>query len=62
MTQPDKYPLGTRLIFITAQIQGVVVPNYKLPGDVCVAWENGQTSSYDPEFLDQYCSIVETHG
>lgn len=66
----DKYPVGARLLFKNSKdygeklIYGTVVPNFKLPGDICVRWDNlsmvliPAISSYDPEFLDEYCEVV----
>ena len=61
----EKYPVGTRLFFKRSKdfgdnlIYGTVIPNFKLPGDICVRWDNdAPVSSYDPEFLDEYCEIV----
>ena len=62
----EKYPVGTRLFFKRSKdfgeklIYGTVIPNFKLPGDICIRWDNdNQTvSSYDPEFLEEYCEIV----
>lgn len=62
----ERYPVGTRLFFKNSKafgemlIYGTVVPNFKLPGDVCIRWDNSEktVSSYDPEFLDEYCEIV----
>lgn len=47
-----KYRVGQKLV--CNEVVGEVVPNYKLPGDVCVLWESGQKASYDPEWLDKY--------
>ena len=51
-----KYPVGTKLI--CSGVGGVVILNYKLPGDVCVKWEYGLESSYDKEWLDKNTEIV----
>jgi hypothetical protein len=54
----DKYPVGTRILFKSANILGTVIPNFKLPGDICIRWDNDRgVSSYDPEFLDEHCEI-----
>lgn len=53
-----KYSPGTTLLYKTAGVRGAVVPNNKLPGDICVLWETGQSSSYDEEFLDLFCEVV----
>jgi hypothetical protein len=55
---PGKYVPGATLLFLGTSIRGVVVPNYKLPGDVCVEWEGGQRASYDVEFLDRHCKVL----
>lgn len=47
-----KYPIGTKLIF--EDIKGVVVENFKLPGDICIEWETGQIISYGHEWLDKF--------
>ena len=50
-----KYQEGTKLIFRcddNSIIRGVVVPNFKLPGDICVTWETTQTVSYEEDWLD----------
>ncbi len=53
-----KYPVGTRLRWNqNLSLKGKVVENFKLPGDICVAWSNGQASSYDEDFLDEHCLI-----
>ena len=50
------FEAGTKLIHTESGIAGVVVPNFKLPGDICVKWENGLEASYDADFLE---SIVQ---
>lgn len=57
----DFYPTGTKLLHTASGIRGVVVENFKLPGDVCVEWENGLATSYDYEFLDTIC-VKERNG
>lgn len=51
-----KYEVGTKLV--CNDIYGVVVPNFKLPGDVCVEWENGLRTSYDADVLDEIAVVV----
>lgn len=62
----EKYPVGARLLFKRSKdygdklVYGTVVPNFKLPGDICVRWDNNTpVSSYDQEFLDEYCEVVK---
>jgi hypothetical protein len=56
--KPEKYKIGTRLLFRGTDVKGTVIPNFKLPGDVCVRWDGDRgVSSYDPEFLDEHCEI-----
>lgn len=58
----ERYPAGTRLIWTAdPSIVGTVVTNYKLPGDICVDWNNGLRSSYDEQFLADNTKKVETH-
>lgn len=55
-----KYQQGTKLIYRCGDgdtIRGIVVENSKLPGDICVEWENGQFSSYDEDWLDENAEI-----
>lgn len=54
-----KYEVGMELVHNDTGIRGIVVPNFKLPGDVCVTWETGFSTSYDPESLDENCSIID---
>lgn len=53
-----KYEVGTKLLHIDTGIIGVVVENFKLPGDICVEWETGLKTSYDEESLDENCCIL----
>lgn len=56
-----KYLEGTKLSFRCEDgelIRGVVVKNFKLPGDICVEWETGQSTSYDVEWLDENVEIT----
>lgn len=52
----QKYKVGQRLLCYF--IHGTVVPNCKLPGDICVKWDNGEFSSYDEEWLDEHAVLV----
>jgi hypothetical protein len=52
-----KYKVGTKII--CQGIKGKIIPNFKLPDDICVEWENGMTSSYDEEWLEEYTIIIE---
>lgn len=54
----EKYSVGTKLVHIETGIQGEVVENFKLPGDICVEWETGFKTSYDAESLDENCQII----
>jgi len=56
-TTPE-YSVGTKLLHTESGIKGVVVTNFKLPGDVCVEWENGLVTSYDADFLDTICERI----
>lgn len=53
----NKYKIGTELL--CNEVKGVVVPNRKLPGDICVERETGQFSSYDGEWLDKNTIIID---
>jgi hypothetical protein len=52
------YEVGTKLV--CNEVNGTVVENVKLPGDICVMWE-GYTSivSYDIDWLDENAKVVE---
>ena len=58
-----KYKDGTKLIYRYEEdgkpgiIRGVVIENFKLPGDTCVKWDTGQVASYDEEWLDEHAEI-----
>lgn len=56
-----KYEEGTKLIYRCEEggdiIRGVVVENFKLPGDICVKWDTDQSSSYDVEWLDEHTEV-----
>lgn len=53
----NKYQVGTKLV--CNEVNGVVVPSFKLHGDICVEWETGQESSYDKEWLDEFAVVLE---
>ena len=57
-----RYSVGTRLVFLDPQsgesFKGEVVPNQKLPGDICVNWETGLFSSYDENWLDKFTMVL----
>ncbi len=57
-----KYQVGQTLLHTGSGIYGTVVSNYKLPGDICVDWDNGLQSSYDADFLDGISTRVETRA
>lgn len=58
----DKYPVGTTLRTRGSRevdtLWGKVIPNRKLPGDICVEWETGQMISCDQRFIDQNFEIT----
>lgn len=57
-TNADKnYTEGTKLM--CDGYKGVVVKNYKLPGDICVEWETGVKSSYDKYWLNENTIIID---
>lgn len=62
MSDDEKYPIGTRLLFrgYGDGCYGTVIPNFKLPGDICVQWDNqyNTISSYCPDWLEEHCEIV----
>jgi hypothetical protein len=45
----DLYKVGSQVEW--DGIKGMIIPNVKLPGDIMIAWETQQISSYDEEFL-----------
>lgn len=51
-----KFEPGTKVRSL--DITGVVIPNVKLPGDICVQWENGQMISYDQETAEAFLEII----
>lgn len=52
----DKYPIGTKLLCDV--IEGEVIENFKLPGDICVRWDTGIEASYDEMWMDRYTIIM----
>lgn len=58
-----RYGVGTKLIFMDPQsgesFKGEVVPNEKLPEDICVTWETGLFSSYDKIWLDKFTQVLD---
>ena len=57
-----KYEVGMIVNFKEVNIKGTIVENYKMPGDICIDWDNGTQSSYDEEFLDEKVEIVKNKG
>lgn len=55
----NKYSVGTKLLHTETGITGIVVENFKLPGDICVEWETGFKTSYDEDNLDENCLVIE---
>lgn len=55
----EKYKVGTKLIHNESGIIGVVVENFKLSGDICIAWNTGFIISYDSDNLDENCSVIK---
>jgi hypothetical protein len=53
-----RYLPGTKLI--CNEVNGIVIENFKLSGDICVEWETGLKSSYDEEWLDEFTKIKES--
>lgn len=57
----EKYPVGQRLCCDDEDAQftfrGAVVENRKLPGDICVLWDDGTFSSYDEKWLDEHAYL-----
>lgn len=53
-----KYPTGTRLL--CEGIRGTIVTNCKMPGDICVVWDEDDRGiiSYDEEWLDAHAIII----
>jgi hypothetical protein len=54
-----KYNVGTKITHTESGIIGYIIENFKLPGDICVEWETGLKTSYDQDFLDDYCFIED---
>lgn len=60
MVKKPKYAEGTKVITKGEDyISGEVIPNFKLPGDICVRWETGQELSYDKKWLDENVTIIK---
>ena len=53
----DNYVVGVKLT--CNGITGIIVENYKFPGDICIDWENGIKSSYDRDWLDENATIID---
>lgn len=50
----EKYPVGAKLEW-PGESKGVVVENFKMPGDICVKWDvMDEPCSYDEWFLDKH--------
>lgn len=56
----ERYKINDRIY--CNGIYGTIVTNTKLPGDICVNWDNGQFSSYDEEFLDANATHESDYG
>lgn len=55
----EKYPVGQRWLW-PGESEGVVVENFKLPGDICVKWNvMDEPCSYDEWFLDHHTCKIE---
>lgn len=51
------YKVGTKLV--CNEVNGIVVENTKLPGDVCVQWEGyDNIVSYDTDWLDENAKVI----
>jgi hypothetical protein len=48
----EEYSVGDRIL--CNEVWGTVVPNVKMPGDICIKWDSGQFSSYDVEWLREH--------
>lgn len=44
---------------IRTDVEPNVLNKLVLPDDICILWETGQSSTYDPEFLDELCEEVQ---
>lgn len=52
------YSIGTKLM--CNEVNGTVVENVKLPGDICVLWEGyDAVISYDTDWLNENVKVVE---
>jgi hypothetical protein len=61
MTRNEKYTVGTMLE--CNGVRGKVVENIKLPGDICVEWDNvawWPIHSYDADWLDDNVIIIKS--
>lgn len=52
-----KYTNGTKIQ--CNGFVGIIIPNFKLPSDICVEWETGLKASYDEEWLDENAIIMD---
>lgn len=52
----ERYPVGTKIL--CDAIEGEVIENFKLPGDICVRWVSGLEASYDESWMDEYTMII----
>jgi hypothetical protein len=47
----ETFPVGARVLW-PDQSEGVVVDNFKMPGDICIKWDVvDEPCSYDESFL-----------
>jgi len=53
----EDYPDGTEVL--CNDVEGVVVPNYKMEDDICIKWESGLESSYDKDWLNENVIIIK---
>lgn len=54
----SKYLVGKKVV-CPGQDEGVIIENFKLPGDICIKWNSMEWPvSYDEDFLDEHCVIV----
>jgi len=60
----EKYPVGTK-VSSPDGFDGVVIPNRKMPGDICIEWTSFPSDvegkpfviSYDEEFCDENFTV-----
>ena len=57
MSGVSKYPEGTKIL--CNDVKGVVIPNFMMPGDICIKWEDGGACSYDVGWLDENATIIK---